>query len=492
MNTLYGIMALMEGGDCVKILHISAECHPFVKIGGLADVVGSLPSEIKRLGNADVRVMLPKYRAIPAKYQKKMNHSVHFTINLGDKLDVYVGIDTLKLGNILYYFVDNQFYFGSRDKVYGYGDESERFAFFQLAALAALSEIEFLPDIIHVHDWHTGMIPLLLKTAYPQYAQIRTVLSIHNLAYQGIFPINDYSLFNIPYDGRFEYEGFLNFLKSGIVSADYLSTVSKTYAEEILTDYYGYGMQKLLRARKNRLIGILNGISYKEFDPVSDKEIAKKFDAHTVQEGKIANKAALYQTLGANFDPQKPMIAIISRLVSQKGLDLIKRVFHEMLEQDDFVFVLLGDGEGEYVDYFRYLEEMFHQKVRCYIGYSNRLAHQIYASADMFLMPSKFEPCGLGQIIALKYGTIPIVRETGGLADTVIPYNEYEKTGTGFSFAHFNAHDMMHVIRYALEVYHHDQPSWQLLVQHAMSQDFSWRQSAKTYRKLYRTMMKGM
>ncbi len=474
----------------MNVLHITAECYPFVKIGGLADVVGSLPSEIKRLGNTEVRVMLPKYQAIPLKYQKKMQHLVHLTVELGDKVNVYVGIETLKIGNIVYYFVDNQFYFGSREQVYGYGDESERFAYFQKAALASLSVIDYIPDLIHVHDWHTGMVPLLLK--YNQKLEhIKTVLSIHNLAYQGIFPIDDYRFFNIPYDGRFEFEGFLNFLKSGIVTADHLSTVSHTYAEEILTDYFGYGMQKLLKARKNQLTGILNGISYKEFSPETDPFIKNHFDISNYTEGKKLNKKALFDELKVDFDLEKPVISIISRLVSQKGLDLIKRVFQELLESDDFVFIVLGTGEQEYVDFFSDLEKEFPTKVKKIIGYSNKLAHMIYSASDFFLMPSKFEPCGLGQIIALKYGTIPIVRETGGLVDTVTPYNEYEKTGNGFSFTHYNAHDMMYVIRYALNVFHHDKTNFKVLIENAMSCDFSWKQSAKTYKKLYKKIIKG-
>ncbi|MDD3122255.1 MAG: glycogen synthase [Candidatus Izemoplasmatales bacterium] len=474
----------------MNILNISAECFPFIKIGGLADVVGSLPGEIKRLGNAEVRVMMPKYKAIPKKFDNEMTHLCHFTIELGDKLDVYVGVETLKKGNILYYFIDNQFYFGSRDQVYGYGDESERYAFFQKAALESLDKIGFMPDLVHVHDWHTGMIPLLLKVKYPALSKIKTILSIHNLAYQGIYPISDYHYFNMQYDGRFEYEGFLNFLKSGIVSADFLSTVSKTYAEEILTDYFGYGMQKLLKARKDRLQGILNGISYKDFNPENDNLIALKYDLKSVKVGKLANKTALYKKLNIHFDSNKPTIAIISRLVSQKGIDLIKRVFNELLNSDDFTFIVLGDGEKEYVDYFRSLESTFKDKVKVVIGYSNELAHLIYAGADMFLMPSKFEPCGLGQIIALKYGTIPIVRETGGLVDTVIPFNIYEQKGTGFSFSHFNAHDMMFVIRYALQIYHKDPSSWDTLIQNAMSMDFGWNQSAKAYKKLYRKILR--
>jgi len=477
------------GGLTMKILNISAECYPFVKVGGLADVVGSLPSEIKRMSKDEIRVMIPRYQSINKKYQKKMTHLAHFTTELGEQKDVYVGIDTLKLGNIRYYFIDNQFYFGSRKQVYGYLDESTRYAYFQKAALESIAYLDFMPQIIHVHDWHTAMIPLLVKTKYSNLSSIKTVLSIHNLAYQGIFPINDYHLFNMEYDGRFEYEGFLNFLKSGIVCADKLSTVSKTYADEIMTDYFGYGMQKLLKARKNDLVGILNGISYTEFDPANDTILPVPFTIDNVKEGKSAAKKALFEKLGVSFPLDRPMVSIISRLVSQKGLDLIQRVFHEILGSEDFSFVVLGDGDKQYVDYFNQLQYTFPGKVAVYIGYSNDLAHLIYAASDFFLMPSKFEPCGLGQMIALRYGTLPIVRETGGLLDSVQPFNEYEQKGNGFSFTQFNAHDMMYVIRYALHVTQHNKETKSILVQHAMSSDFSWTRSAKEYRNMYKSML---
>jgi len=473
----------------INILHITAECTPFVKIGGLADVVGSLPGEVKRLRGTEVRVFLPFYKSIPKKYRSKAEDVTHFTIQFDQENDAYVGVKKLKKGNILYYFLDNEFYFGSRDNVYGYGDEAKRFAFFQLAVLESLSKIDYIPDVIHVHDWHTGMVPLLIKNRYPS-INAKTVLTIHNLAYQGIFPLEDFRLFNIKYDPKMEFEGFLNFLKAGIVTADMVTTVSRTYAQEILTDYFGYGMQNLLRQKSNRLRGILNGIDYEEFSPETDKVIKQNYDKSTVKEGKLANKKALFERLNVDFGYEKPLIGIISRLVSQKGIDLIKRVFDEMLEIDDFYFVVLGSGAEEYETYFKNLETRYPDKVKAVIGYSDQLAHMIYAGADMFLMPSKFEPCGLGQIIALKYGTIPIVRETGGLVDTVQPYNEYEKVGNGFSFTNFNAHDMMHVIRYAMHLFFHNPESWQILIQHAMESDYSWAQSAIAYRKLYKEILK--
>ncbi|QLY39697.1 glycogen synthase [Hujiaoplasma nucleasis] len=471
-----------------QILHVSAEVSPFVKIGGLADVVGSLPGEIKRLRGSEVRVILPLYKSIPSHFKKAMEDEVKFTIQLGNEEDVYVGIKSLKKGNILYYFVDNEFFFGSRDNIYNYGDESKRFAYFQLAVLESLKHLNFIPDIVHVHDWHTAMIPLLLKRRYPEY-HAKSVLSIHNLAYQGIFPLQDFQLFSINYTPEFEFEGFLNFLKTGIVTADILTTVSQTYANEIKTDYFGYGMQNLLKMRSHDLHGIVNGIDYTEFNPQNDKLIEANFDFSNYRQGKINNKKALYQKLGVNFDPKKPLVSIVSRLVSQKGIDLIQRVFSEMLSMDDFKFVVLGSGESLYEEYFQELEKDFPNKVKVYIGYSNELAHQIYASSDIFLMPSKYEPCGLGQIIALKYGSIPLVRETGGLVDTITPYNEFNSSGNGFSFTNFNAHDMMHVLRYAIHIYQHNKEAWDHIVKEAMISDFSWKTSAKEYRKLYKKIL---
>lgn len=473
-----------------KFLHVSAECTPFVKIGGLADVVGTLPSEIKKLRGSEVRVFLPYYKAIPLKFKNKTEDVLNFTMPFADEEECYVGVKQLKKGNILYYFIDNEFYFGSRDKVYDYADESARYAYYQLAVLESLKRLDFIPDVIHAHDWHTGMIPFLVKTKYRELGA-KTVLTIHNLAYQGIFPLDDFKLFNIEYNSKIEFEGFLNFLKTGISTADLVTTVSKTYAREIVTDYFGYGMQSLLKQKGSSVKGILNGVDYNEFNPETDKLIKVKYNKETVKEGKSANKLALYKELGVKFDTDKPLIGIVSRLVSQKGIDLIKRVFDEMLEIDDFHFVVLGSGNKEYEEYFIDLEARFPEKVKATIGYSNKLAHMIYAGCDIFLMPSKFEPCGLGQIIALKYGTIPIVRETGGLVDTVSPYNEYEKVGNGFSFTNFNAHDMMHVLRYAMHIYYHNPESWDILVNHAMIADFSWTQSAKAYKDVYKELLKN-
>lgn len=472
----------------VNVLHVSSECYPFVKVGGLADVVGSLPHELKRLRNADVRVILPLYKTVIDRYGSELQELANFKIDLGTKKNVYVGIKTIRFQNLDFYFIDNLLYFGSREQVYDYGDEAERFAYFQLAVCESLPKIPFIPDIIHVHDWHTAMIPLLVKNKYQATLRARTVLTIHNLAYQGIFPLSEARIFGIDNDPTYEFEGFLNFLKAGILAADLVTTVSETYAREILTDYYGYGLQRVLRSRGKRFIGILNGISYRDFDPGNDKLIKCNYTSDNFIEGKQNNKKALQDQIGFDFPSDKPLIGFVSRLVSQKGLDLVKRIFDEMLASDDFYFIVLGSGEHEYQEFLLGLMGRFPDRVCVKIGYDEKLAHQIYASSDMFLMPSKFEPCGLSQMIALRYGSIPIVRETGGLIDTIQPFNEYELTGNGFSFTHFNAHDMMHVIRYALTVFRIKE-AWNAIVKRAMAADFSWVQSAKKYKKAYRLLM---
>lgn len=475
----------------MNVLFVAAECSPFVKIGGLADVVGSLPQALKRLRNCEVRVIIPKYKIIPEKYKKRMTMIKEFWIELGDKKTIYVGLQTLKLGSIYYYFIDNLYSFGDRDNVYNYGDDSERFAYFQKAVMESLKYLDFRPDVIHVNDWHTAMIPLLIKIKYPEYQNIKTVLTIHNLAYQGVFSINDYHYFNINYDSRFEFEGFINFLKAGIVCADLITTVSETYAKEIMTDAFGHGLQQLLKQRTASLIGIINGISDSEYNPSTDYLLAENYNSSSVETGKSSNKIMLYRRLNANFDTHLPMIAIISRLVNQKGLDLICLMIEEILEANECIFIVLGDGEAEYVEFFQNLVSKYPEKVRVYIGFDNRLAHLIYAAADLFLMPSKFEPCGLGQLIALRYGTIPVVRETGGLADTVVPFNEIQKTGYGFNFNRYNHQDLKEVVQKALSMHISDRKSWTQIIQNAMNVDFSWPRSAKLYRKQYQRLLKG-
>lgn len=472
----------------MKILFVAAECSPFVKVGGLADVIGSLPQALRKRRNVELKVIIPLYRSIPESFRAAMRPAGRFYLELGARKRVFVGLKSLRHDGIDYVFVDSPEFFRTRKNTYGEPDDALRFTYFQKAAVEALDLLDFQPDVIHVHDWHTAMIPLLLKTKYERHRFVRSVLTIHNLAYQGIFPIQQYLPFNMDFDYRFEFDGYLNFLKAGIVSADVVTTVSPTYAKEILTDYFGYGMQKLLKLRGDSLKGILNGLSYEEFAPQTDKLIAKTYDIDTFNEGKLANKEALYRRLNAAFETSPMLIGMVTRLVAQKGLDLVKRVFDEILTYDNVKFVVLGDGDPEYVQFFKDLAVRHEQKMRIVVGYDNQLAHLIYAASDLFLMPSKFEPCGLGQLIALKYGALPLVRETGGLVDTVKPYNEFDKTGNGFSFSHYNAHDMMHVIRYALSVHQNDPFAWDTLVRRAMREDFSWHRSAQEYADLYKQL----
>jgi starch synthase len=474
----------------MKVLFVAAECSPFVKVGGLADVIGSLPQVLQKRRDVQVRVILPLYKSIPEKYQALMEPVKRFFIEIGENQRVHVGLKTLVHDRVRYFFIANNHYFGSRKGIYNYPDDAERYTFFQKAVIESFPYLLFEADIVHVHDWHTAMIPLLLKTKYSKYREKKSITTIHNLAYQGIFPINQYLPFNMEFDYRFEFDGYLNFLKTGLVSSDFITTVSPTYAKEIITDYFGYGMQRLLKLRHDTIKGIINGISYEEFNPETDPLIAKNYGAQNYKEGKIENKNSLYEELKADFDPQTMLVGMVTRLVSQKGLELLKRVFDEIMANDNLKFILIGDGEPEYVAYFNDLAARYPHKVRLYLGYNNRLAHRLYAASDLFLMPSKFEPCGLGQLIALKYGSLPLVRETGGLIDTVKPYNEFDKTGNGFSFSHFNAHDMMHVLRYALSVYQNDPFAWDMLVERAMNEDFSWSRSADEYIALYKILKK--
>jgi starch synthase len=477
----------------VKVLFVVSECVPFVKSGGLADVAGALPKELKRLGT-DIRVVLPKYGFIPEHYRKQMKKVAQLIVRVGWRRQ-YCGIETLEHEGVTYYFVDNEYYF-KRDSLYGHYDDGERFAYFCRAVLDSLPAISFKPDLIHCHDWHTGMIPFLLREEYKQnsfYENIKTVFTIHNLQFQGIFPreiLGD--LLNLS-DRYFtidhlEFYGNVSFMKAALVSADMITTVSPTYKEEIQTEYYGERLDGLLRARKNHLIGILNGIDDEIYNPKKDPYIAVPYDQHTIARKGI-NKNALQQYFGLSSEDDVPIIAMVSRLTKQKGLDLVKCVFHEILAEN-VQFIVLGTGDWEFENFFNEMAATYPDKVKVYIGFNEELAHQIYAGADLFLMPSQFEPCGLGQLIALRYGAIPIVRETGGLNDTVQAFNEFTGEGNGFSFTNFNAHDMLYTIRRALEFYHQKEV-WEKLVKEAMSRDYSWAQSAFKYNQLYAELTTG-
>lgn len=408
----------------------------------------------------------------------------------------YVGILKMEYDGITYYFIDNEYYFSGPKP---YGDicyDMEKFAFFSRAALSALPVIDFRPDIIHCHDWQTGLIPVFLKDTFSQgqfYQGIKTIMTIHNLKFQGIWDAKTVKDMVGLADYYFTPDKLLhykdaNFLKGGIVYADYVTTVSDTYAEEIKQPFYGETLDGLMCARSNSLFGIVNGIDYDVYNPETDPYIVQNYSAQNFRKEKIKNKRALQQQLGLEQDDKRFMIGIVSRLTSQKGLDLIQCVMDEICS-DGIQFVILGTGEEQYENMFRHYDWKYNNTVSANIYYSEELSHRVYAACDAFLMPSLFEPCGLSQLISLRYGTVPIVRETGGLKDTVEPYNEYESKGTGFSFANYNAHEMLNTIRYAEHVYYNKKREWNKIIDRGMARDFSWNSSARKYEELYTRLL---
>ncbi len=476
----------------MKILFAASESVPFVKTGGLADVVGALAPVLAREGH-DVRVVIPEFSAIPQEWTNRLTHVCDFEVQLGWRRQ-YCGVEKLEKDGVTWYFIDNKYYFG-RPYIYGMGgDEYERFSFFCRGVLNMLPIIDFQPDIIHAHDWQSGMIPALLKIQYahlPFYNGIRTVFTIHNLQYQGIFGIREVqdvlglgdSLWT---DDKLECFGCANFMKAALVYSDLITTVSPSYSEEIQTAYYGERLDGLLRARKNELKGVLNGIDMEDYNPATDARIASTFDARNT-EGKKECKRLLQEKLGLNVDADIPIIGMVGRLSNQKGLDLVDYVIADMMRLD-IQLVVLGMGEGRYFNLFSWAEGEYKGKVAARFTMDHVLAHEIYAGADMFLMPSQFEPCGLSQMIAMRYGTIPIVRETGGLRDTVLSYNEFTGEGNGFTFFNYNAHDMLHTIERAVDFYHNHQEVWKKLQERGMNGDYSWAHSANEYMKLYRSL----
>lgn len=472
----------------MKVLFVASEAAPLIKSGGLGDVAGALPKELARKG-VDVRVVIPKYKNINWKLKDKLQFDRWFMINVSWRTR-YVGVFTYKQDGVTYYLIDNEAYF-NRDGLYGYYDDGERFAYFDRAVLEMLKQVDFQPDIIHCNDWQTGMIPVMLRLEYSRkdlfYAGMKTVYSIHNILFQGCFDkVILPELFGYDYEPfknkSLEFNEGVSFMKGAINYSDLISTVSCSYAEEIKTPDYGEGLDGLLRCRSGALRGIVNGIDYDEFNPETDNYIYKKYNVSTLKE-KLTNKEQLQKDLGLYQSRTTPMIGMVTRLTSQKGIDLIVNIADRLLQQD-VQLVILGTGDKNFEDHFKWLDYRYGNKVSANIKFDNELAHKIYASSDMFLMPSLFEPCGLGQLIALRYGTIPIVRETGGLRDTVQPYNQFEESGNGFSFANFNADEMYNIIQYALQIYY-DKRQWNKIIRHAMNSNNSWSKSADEYLNMY-------
>ena len=473
-----------------NILFIASEAAPFIKTGGLADVVGSLPKYFDKT-KYDVRVMIPKYRCIPEKYKDMMRYITNFYVDLAWRSQ-YVGLFEMEYEGVHFYFIDNEFYFDGY-KPYGYiHQDIEKFGFFCKASLSAIPLTGFKPDIVHCHDWQTGIIPVYLKERFHEgefYKDMKSIMTIHNLKFQGIYDmktIKDVTGLPDSYFTPDKLEAYkdANFLKGGIVYADKITTVSRSYAEEIKTPFYGEKLDGLMRARSNDLWGIVNGIDYDEYNPETDARIPHNYNQITFRKEKYKNKMDLQWELGLEVDPKKFMVGIVSRLTDQKGLDLIAYVMDELCAED-VQLVILGTGEERYENMFRHFDWKYNNRVSANIYYSEEMSHKIYAACDAFLMPSLFEPCGLSQLMALRYGTVPIVRETGGLRDTVEPYNQYESTGTGFSFKNYNAHEMLDTVNYAKSVYYNNKREWNKIVDRGMLTDYSWKTSALKYQELY-------
>ena len=475
----------------MKILYVAAEAVPFAKTGGLADVAGSLPKALKADG-VDVRVIMPKFGKIPEAYRNAMEHVYDGELPVAWRKK-YVGLDKYELDGVTYYFVDNEEYF-NREGFYGYDDDAERFSFFSRAVLDLLQAMDFWPDVIHTNDWHAGLVNVFLKLDHmgdARYERIKTVYTIHNLKYQGVFPKDvmpdvlglDWKYFN---NGDLEFYDAVNFMKGGIIYADAITTVSKTYAKEIQYPYFGEHLDGLLRSREQDISGIVNGIDYSVYNPRTDKYIFETYDEESLDR-KLDNKIALQKSLGLPERRNVPLIAIVSRLVEPKGMDLVVRMMDEILQHEDIQLVVLGTGEKRYEDWFKGLAWRYPKKVSVNIYFSNELAQRIYAGADIFLMPSKYEPCGIGQLIALRYGTIPVVRQTGGLKDTVQQYNKYTQEGNGFVFENYNAHEMMYALKRALSFYGNYE-IWHKIQLNAVQSDFSWKRSAKEYEALYKRL----
>lgn len=471
----------------MKVLFAASEAYPFAMSGGLADVAGALPKAL-RSRFVGCRVVMPLYGTVSEEMRSKMKFITHITVPVAWRRQ-YCGIFEAHIDGVIYYLLDNQYYF-KRDTLYGHYDDAERFAFFSRAVLEIIPYIDFTPDIIHCNDWQTAMIPVYKDRFYHEgiYKDIKTVFTIHNIQYQGKYGyelLGDVLGLSESDSHLVEYESCVNLMKGGIECADRVTTVSRTYAEEILTPWFSHGLDEILKLRQFKLSGIVNGIDVDVYNPETDPLIYKGFSAENL-EGKAVNKAKLQEEMGLPVKPDVPVIGIVSRLVSHKGFDLVKRVFEDMLKAD-IQFAILGSGEWEFETFFYGMKEKYPDKVGLRLGFIPQLAHRIYAGADIFLMPSKSEPCGLAQMVALRYGTIPIVRETGGLKDTI--QDSGDGKGNGFTFATYNAHDMLDAVWRSLAGYA-DREGWEILVKRAMYCDNSWKRSAGEYIKIYKELAK--
>lgn len=480
-----------------KVLMVTSECAPFAKTGGLADVVGVLPSQLNAQG-LDCRVIMPLYRQIKEKYIKQLAFMRWTTLKIGWR-SMYSGLFSMEHEGVQYYFIDNEFYFNSQSIYTEYSYDIERFSFFQRAVLDALgAPMNFYPDVLHCHDWQTGMIPCLLDAHFRPhgyFTDMRTVYTVHNLKYQGVHGVNQIAdLMDLPSRYMTDYgilkDGVPNFMKAGIVYSDMVTTVSPTYAKEIFLPFYGEGLDGVLRNYSYKVHGILNGLDLDVWNPVTDEFLEKQYGIEDFAKGKAANKRAMQEAMDLERVPDVPLITMITRLVDQKGVDLLLRVLDEMMEED-CQFILLGTGDGYYENEFRQAERRHQSNMRSCIMYSNDMSHRLYAAGDIFLMPSVFEPCGLSQMISMRYGNVPLVRGTGGLKDTVTPFDPVSGEGNGFSFPNINAHDMLFLLKDAMKLYRNDPEAWNKLVYNGMTGDYSWETSAQAYIDLYDKLLQS-
>lgn len=474
----------------MKVLYAASEALPFIASGGLADVAGSLPQALrKRLIGA--RVVMPLYDTIRQELKDTMTFITHISVPVAWRRQ-YCGIFEARHNGVIYYLLDNQYYF-KRDRIYGHYDDAERFAFFARAVLEIIPHIGFKPDIIHCNDWQTAMTPVYYSTMYadqPGWENIKTIFTIHNIQYQGVYGmelIGDVLGLQPGTEHIVEYNGCVNLMKGAIETANVVTTVSPSYANEILDPWFSHGLDNILEQRRFKLSGILNGIDVENYNPETDKDIFANFSAEDFS-AKAINKAELQKMFNLPENPRTPVVGLVTRLVSHKGLDLIKAILDELLATTDIQFVVLGSGDWQYEEFFKEMAGRYPNQLGLRLGFVPDLARKIYAGSDMFLMPSKSEPCGLSQMVALRYGSIPIVRETGGLKDTISDSGDNE--GNGFTFARYNAHDMLHSIRRAVEGYQNEE-GWNVLVKRALECNNSWNRSANEYIRLYKAVLKG-
>lgn len=478
----------------MKIAMAATESAPFIKVGGLGDVMGALPKELVELGH-EVMVLLPKYNLIPEKYEEEF--SFNREIEIPFKYDKKkCGIFEYHLDGVRYIFLENDAYF-KRERVYGHTDDAQRYAFFNRAVLRVMEELDFKADILHVHDWHAAMLPFLVREdeQFKKFNEdVKTMLTIHNLLYQGPYSketfLSNYEMDAKYFDeGKVEWNGKFNMLKTGLLYADCITTVSPTYRDEILTEQFGEDLHPFLQEREADFIGILNGIDTLAYNPATDLMIAKEYD-HTSMEEKAANKRALQKKFELPVRGDIPLLVMVSRLSKQKGVDVLIETLPKLLEDSDVQFLLLGTGEEKNEQFFRQLAEDYPEKVGIYIGFDEALAHLIYAGADIFLMPSHFEPCGLSQLISMRYGTVPVANKTGGLQDTIEEYDESKHTGTGFLSDFSQGESFAAALGRALQLYLKPE-HWEMIKQNGMIGDYSWAHSAKEYAKEYERMARG-